>query len=227
MHNHQSAHDRPAVHGMLLVGESRPLLSHLPMFHAPHDYQLLLEVALRADAGDPFAMYVQDRRATGEKVYTWVPGPFSLSEFVANPQRPLTMTGTIFRGHFERGGVPITPDTIQANVQRVLFSRRLDPRMPPAEPRYLLFGSPDDAYLAHLISCPPDFDQVLRVDVRNVPSGWDGAALMLRIDGAQRVAGARLKEGDTVEGVPVSGALDPVQIVLRAELYFETSDLAS
>jgi hypothetical protein len=31
--------DHPAVHGMLMVGETQVLMSRLPMFHSPHDYQ--------------------------------------------------------------------------------------------------------------------------------------------------------------------------------------------
>ena len=33
---------------MLMVGETPLLMSHLPMFHSPHDYQILLETSLTA-----------------------------------------------------------------------------------------------------------------------------------------------------------------------------------
>jgi hypothetical protein len=48
-----SGHEHPAVHGMLVVGEGQLFLSHLPMFHAPHDYQIIMEVRLRGDESDP------------------------------------------------------------------------------------------------------------------------------------------------------------------------------
>ena len=54
--------DHAAVHGMLMVGEDRSLMSHLPMFHSPHDYQLLLEVNLSAPGSDPLKTYLDDRR---------------------------------------------------------------------------------------------------------------------------------------------------------------------
>jgi hypothetical protein len=39
--------DAPAVHGMVLFGgKQAAYVSHLPMFHAPHDRQLILKVAL-------------------------------------------------------------------------------------------------------------------------------------------------------------------------------------
>jgi len=62
-HVHGMAVDRPAVHGMLLVGTNALYVSHLPMFHAPHDYQALAEVALQDGAGDARARYVADKAA--------------------------------------------------------------------------------------------------------------------------------------------------------------------
>src|SRR5262245_41628455 len=61
-------HDPAAVHGMAMIGESRVFLSHLPMFHRPHDYQVLLEVELSAELRDvPAALH------------TFVPDPFELA----------------------------------------------------------------------------------------------------------------------------------------------------
>jgi hypothetical protein len=72
--------ERPAVHGMLMVGEARVLLSHLPMFHAPHDQQIILEASLSAPGFNPQKKYVDDRNATQTRIYTWVPKPFVLSD---------------------------------------------------------------------------------------------------------------------------------------------------
>jgi hypothetical protein len=105
---HSDAHpqgDHPAVHGMLIIGETRLLMSHLPMFHPPHDCQVLLS----APGSDPLKTYLDDGKASKSKVYTWVPKPFQLSALLAHPKIPLTMIGTIFRGHFERGGPETRP----------------------------------------------------------------------------------------------------------------------
>jgi hypothetical protein len=88
---------------MLIVGATRVLMSHLPMFHPPHDYQVLLEVSLSAAGSDPLQTYIDDRRASKSKLYTWLPKPFLLSDLVADPKVPLNMVGVIYRGHFERG----------------------------------------------------------------------------------------------------------------------------
>src|SRR5215218_7768508 len=74
MHDMTLPQAEPAVggHGMLLIGTTPAYLSHLPMFMAPHDFQVILEVAFTG-AGDPQARYIQDRQHTGTKLYTFSP----------------------------------------------------------------------------------------------------------------------------------------------------------
>ena len=82
------------------------------------------------------------------------------------------MVGTIFRGHFERGGVPITANNVVARVERVFYVGRLDPKARPlTELRYLMFGSSAEPFLAHLITCPPDFDQILAAEIEAAAAG--------------------------------------------------------
>ena len=42
---HGHAHPKKAVHNMALVGDHHVFLSHLPMFMAPHNAQVLLDAA--------------------------------------------------------------------------------------------------------------------------------------------------------------------------------------
>lgn len=225
--------DHPAIHGMLIIGEARVLMSHLPMFHSPHDFQVLLEVSLSMAGAAPSKTYLDDRRDTMSKVYTWVPKPFVLSTLVADPTMQPTMIGTIYRGHFERGGVAITSDQVEARVGRVLYARRLDPKAPaPTELRYLMFGSPAELFLAHLITKPPDFDQVLVAQVEIPLDGWlgglDGTAIALRIEGSGHAPNVPLKEGDRFRATRLdSPVIDAHPLAVSTEFYFETGDLAS
>ena len=44
-----SSHARasePAFHGMVLFGNKTHYISHLPMYHSPHDYQVVAQVSL-------------------------------------------------------------------------------------------------------------------------------------------------------------------------------------
>lgn len=115
---------------MVLVGQRRAYLSHLPMFMSPHDYQAVLEVTLTTDGADALAAYVTDRAANppggptrphpGSAMYGFAPtidktdgdpltDLFILSDLVtpSDPGDPRStpirtaFAGTVFRGHFE------------------------------------------------------------------------------------------------------------------------------
>ena len=46
--HHISATDKTSVHGMLIFGKEKIYASHLPLFHPPHDYQIILELELNS-----------------------------------------------------------------------------------------------------------------------------------------------------------------------------------
>ena len=256
-HGHDTSHeghaaaptDRPSVHGMLMVGEEMVYLSHLPMFMSPHDYQVILAVTLTNKGSDPQAIYVNDRRTTGERIYTFVPERFVLTDLVSpDPQHPRrgSFGGIPFRGHFERGGQPLPvttagqpaagkPPPVGVNVAWVVHFRKFDPdadQLPQLE--YLLFGKGEERFLAHLITRPPDFDQILSVKVaghaftdeelrQGVPVTFPGRA---------NAPKARIKESEKVSGrIPIAGEKGPetleLQLEAGVEFYFETGDLAT
>lgn len=223
----QTANDQPAVHGMLLVGTNRIFLSHLPMFHPPHNYQVILAVRLTAKESDPAAAYLEDRRKTGARLYTWVPEPLSLPSLIAKGDgAPSTMYGIIFRGHFERGGTPLMSDRIRADVTRVFHFRKFIPSTDPAEhSKYILFGESKDWYLAHWITRPPDYDQVLSVVLRNEFPLEIPESNSLLIDGRKNAVESRLVVGEKISGtaLPSERAVD---FEVGAEIYVETDDLA-
>lgn len=231
-HHHEPNAEHPALHGMLIVGQARVLMSHLPMFHAPHDYQIILETSLSAPGFDPQQKYVDDRNATQTLIYTWVPQPFVLSDLLKSHPTPPTMIGTIFRGHFERGGVAITDANVEARVERILYSRRLiasDPAL--AERRYVVFGSLSEPFLAHVITRPPDFDQITAVEIAapraNWLTDWQGVGITLKIDGIDRAINAPLSEGDQVNATQLDApATGSAVLTVRREFYLETGDLA-
>src|SRR5215213_6375157 len=169
-HEHDHEHGGLGRHGMLLVGEETAYLSHLPMFDDPnHAIQAILEVTFTDDGGNPQAAYVEDRRRTGTKIYTIDPKKFVLSDLVsADPQHHpprRSFNGTIVQGHFERGGTPIAEDVV-VEVTNIVHFRVFDPDAQGLpELRYLLFGKGSELFMAHLITKPPDFDQVLSVKV--------------------------------------------------------------
>ena len=162
-HEHGEDGEQPTMgfHGMLLFGEETLYLSHLPMFEGPHNFQVLLEAgfddaaleALRADRG------------AGGELHTFDPEKFPISELDDRNGTPArtSIMGTVFHGHFERGGTPISRD-VTAQVRNVVYFHELDLQAthnPDRDLEYLCFGRAGQLHLAHQITARPDFDQVL------------------------------------------------------------------
>lgn len=143
-HHHS---DMPSVHGMVIFGKSSIYLSHLPMFHSPHDYQAIMEVEITSDL----------RVAGG--LHTIVPEKFSLPEMMAKP-RPFK--AEIFAGHFERGGKLLGSTTVK--IKKILLFKKLNPSgQRPLQSTYYSFGNGKEQFLIHKISSRPDFDHILQV----------------------------------------------------------------
>ena len=152
------AGDSPAVHGLLVFGQKSIYLSHLPMFHHPHDYQVLLEADLGLDANAAF--FGDQKLHPDQKVYTFAPYPMVLPDVVVGK---ISFSGDLYRGHFEKDGVMIK-SSITASIRKVLYFQKFDPNATRARQlTYLLFGRAGDLWMAHLISTKPDFDQIAHV----------------------------------------------------------------
>jgi len=150
------------MHGMLLFGTETLYLSHLPMFMHPHNFQVILEVAL----DDAAAAAVRADREAGADLHTFTPDEFPITELDpagGGPARTV-LEGTVWRGHFERGGERLTAAT--ARVRQVVHFQEFDvgaTHQPDRDLGYLCFGLPGQLHLAHEITGKPDFDQVLTV----------------------------------------------------------------
>jgi hypothetical protein len=212
------------------------------MFMSPHDYQAIFEVTLEHSGTDAMAKYLADRKTGNSKMYSFAPAEnFVLTDLASPPDHP-TLTsfqGTIFRGHFEDGhfeqkGSPILEDIV-AHVARVVHFRKFDRHAEPLpQLSYLLWGSSQELLLAHLISRPPDFDQVVGVTVSGTPLSDTtvSSGVAVSVPGRTNVPENKIQEQEKlmVELQP-NGAqrTAPTELQLQAgtEFYFETNDLAS
>ncbi len=219
------------THGVLVVGEDPIYLSHLPMFMSPHDFQVILEVGFDQAATKA---YRDSRPTPGGEIYTLVPERFDIQELGPDAVHPRTsFMGTLFRGHFERGGT-VLKEGVTVAVAGIAHFRHFEAHAPKlAELEYFTFGTGGQRYLAHLVTRAPDFDQILTVEIPD-GDGRDGcAAGDARPDGPFTVPGSknavdqRIQAGTTAAGVlgtPDGGAR--VSVVAQAEIYLETGDLA-
>jgi hypothetical protein len=251
-HHHGGEDDkRPTLgsHGQLIVGEGPIYLSHLPMFMFnpdahPHNFQTILEVTFRNGGTDPQAGYIADRRQHPGTVYTLRPDSFDMIDLVA-PEggRPLlrSFQGLVVRGHFERSGRALpglepmpNPGEIPANmtvdVAHVVALREFQPDAEPlTDLEYLLFGAGDQLFAAHVITRPPDFDQVLSVRIVGAGPGDDvtRSGVRVAVPGRPNVATDRLRPGERVT-VEVRDTTTPASFQLETvdELYLEEDELS-
>jgi hypothetical protein len=147
-------------HGMALFGGKAGLYaSHLPMFHAPHDYQVVLQVRL----ADPALDAAVKQRLDGKTaLWTVAPEPFDLDRLRPGAPAPLRrFQADLVLGHFEQGGQTVYRSATVV-IDRVWLFRQLSP-LPKtsAVARYVQVGNGTHRYLIKEIDSRPDFDHIV------------------------------------------------------------------
>ena len=148
--------DPMAVHGMLIFGQKTTYASHLPMFHPPHDYQLIMQIHLEG-AKSVLNKY-ESLKANGDTLFTIAPEVMDLALVVNGSTKQFK--AQLFSGHFERGGQSIGPVTVV--VETFVVNKKLDP-LAPQQNQYTIFGQAGEYFAAHLINGKPSFDYIAKV----------------------------------------------------------------
>jgi hypothetical protein len=220
-------------HNMFAFGRDVVFLSHLPMFMAPHDAQLILEVTLEGAGGSLLEFWSREREGhPDERVYTVMPEKFALSTlYLGDPPARSSFRARFFRGHLEHGGAVI-PElaTVEVRVARVVYAKRFDQGGKPEELTYLLLGRGAERFIAHRISEPPDFDQILSVELAGSPISDEvmEAGVEVTLPDRANTAEERLRSRSTATARGhVNGAHQFLNLELTSihELYFEEGEL--
>jgi hypothetical protein len=241
------ASDPPSTHNMLVVGGKSVFLSHLPMFDdliedrsdytSMHRFQVILEVRFVRQGKDVTNSYTKDRESNaGMKMYTLQPARFVLAKlFTPTPENPelRSFRATIFRDHLERNGETIQGlEDVVVEVNKVVHARKFEPsQSKPPQLEYFLFGRGDELFLAHLITKPPDFDQILSVKTVGHQFTDEELARGVRVLVHDRAntATQRIKENEQAEAqFQVANAPQALNLPVQAgtEFYFEEGELA-
>ena len=239
--------DPPATHNMLVVGERTVFLSHLPMFDdlneeksdytSMHRYQVILEARFIRNRKDVTNVYTKDRESNAEiKMYTLQPARFVLARlFTPTAGAPAlrSFPATIFRDHLERNGETIKGlEDVVVKVNKVVLAREFDPsEKKPSQLEYLLFGKGDELFLAHLITKPPDFDQVIAVKTggHRFTDEELGKGVRVLLPERSNTAAQRIKENEqTTAHFQVANAAQVLELPVETgtEYYFEEGELA-
>jgi hypothetical protein len=238
----QSAHDDCGGHNMMLVGVNNAYLSHLPMFDSEHRFQVIFRATFETTSADGKTtniekVYTDDRMDHPEiGMYTVNPRHvFVLSRLFDENADPLrtSFVGRVFRGHFERPGRELIDglDGVDVGISRMIYARELEPDGEKSEElRYILFGDGEELFLAHEITRPPDFDQIVAVDVDGHGFTADDLerGVVVDVPGRENTAETRLRVEESVEAMAdVTGAGKPTKLRIHvvAEPYFEEGEL--
>ena len=234
--HHGEPPDPPATHGMAVVGTDSAYLSHLPMFMDVHDFQVLLEVEFIGPDGSPHTGYVDDRRQHPDALYTLKPRQMVLPELFPEDGQTArsSFQGSVFRHHYERVDPPApTPvkvaDAITVSVRRVVHARQFERTAKrPSQLEYILFGNGAELFFAHLISTPPDFDQLIKVRVNANLSDIDlGAGPRVTVPGRADIAAERIEAGGGTVPAVLHAADRDIEIGIDPgpEFYLEEGEL--
>jgi hypothetical protein len=197
-------------HGMALFGGKDGLYaSHLPMFHAPHDYQVVLQLHV-ADARVDAAL---KRRLDGKTaLWTVAPEKFDLDRLSPGATVPLRQfKADLVLGHFEQGGkTQYSAATLV--VDNVLLYRQLSPEVKKiSTATYVQIGNGNQRFLIKNIDSRPDFDHI--VSYRAASHAPYAPITIARNGVAEPDANA------------LAAALQAVPSAIRGTVYFFTEDL--
>ena len=218
--------DPIATHGMLLFGNQATYASHLPMFHAPHDYQVILKLRLADNPRAQTLLAYEQAKADGNKLFTMVPTPMDLTKVIAGELKEFN--ATIFVGHFERGGQKL--GSVQVEVEKSLFSAKLNGDQPDQQlERYVVFGEKGEYFGAHVIAGKPSFDSIVQVaPVMNLSTPCNTGACLppLQIPDSSLPMSVSALEGLPEIGDGLSNPEGGQNTTIKDILYLEVDELS-
>ncbi|XLZ67847.1 hypothetical protein ABT364_14900 [Massilia sp. SR12] len=198
------------THGMALFGGPEGLYaSHLPMFHAPHDFQVILQIHIADKATDAALRKRLDGKAA---LWTIDPEKFELSSIAPESEKPRKeFRADLVQGHFERGGSTQYKGT-KIVIDKVIMFRQLESKEHSAKlARYLQLGSGKQRFLIKEINARPDFDHIVAYTAE---PGAPTTPIQVRKWGVQQTGNDALAMALKVNMSAIAGTV-----------YFETGDL--
>jgi hypothetical protein len=149
-------------HGMALFGGKQGLYaSHLPMFHAPHDYQVVLRIRLADQAQDKALRARLDGKTA---LWTLAPEKFEIDRLAPGAGNPLAaFKADLVLGHFEQGGATQYAGAGVIVEQVLLFRQLATDAVQAPTARYIQLGSGTRRYLVKQVDSRPDFDHIVAI----------------------------------------------------------------
>ncbi|WP_153916003.1 hypothetical protein [Shewanella sp. TC10] len=159
------------THGMTIFGGNDGLFaSHLPMYHKPHNVQMVMQFHFSDPVVDKTVKQQLTQQAhQANQLWTIVPKPFDLMRLHPAQDNGLTqLQADVVEGHFERGGISRFTDQ-QVIIDKVIIFSELSMLVEQdkaANAQYLVIGANPQSqhqFLIKLIENRPEADHLLRM----------------------------------------------------------------
>ena len=137
---------------VLALPHDELVASHLPLYSPPHDYQILYKIEIPQDTIN---------QLKDLELVTFLPEKFDLQTLIDGKQ--ITLKGTFYKGHFERGGKAITTTSVKFSKQ--IFKRKLPIYSRQSKPsRFEIINLEKGTQIAlHHIQPKPSMDAIVQL----------------------------------------------------------------
>ncbi|SEK41446.1 hypothetical protein SAMN05216262_101302 [Colwellia chukchiensis] len=146
------------VHGMVLMNISSTIFAyHLPLYHKPHDVQLMYKLKVQDLA---LVQLVRDN-----KMVTIKPKPFNLQRLMRGEN--IALSADVYLGHFERDGSLVYEDMTLHFAEQV-YMRKLDDIAPASNVQAydaVTLQNSGQIFI-HQLQAPPSFDHLIYINVQ-------------------------------------------------------------
>ena len=223
-------------HNMMIVGGQTIFLSHLPMFHSRHRFQVIVEATFNKDGTSLHSIYMDHRqntppskctRSSRGNTFCFRGCSAATATHYCTPFRPRSI-GVIWSvAENSWNSSPIS----RSRVERVAYAEEVGRPggARPEELDYILFGGGAQLFLAHRITQPPRLRPVIqRHGVRPRLTEELVRGVSVRVLDRRNSPAERLRMGETMDAEGhVRGArvFLPFQVEVIAEIYFEEGEL--
>lgn len=145
------------VHGMVLMNKSSSVFAyHLPLYHKPHNVQLLYKLEVKNVA---LLNLVRDN-----DMVTIKPKPFNLQHLMRGEK--LAIEADIYMGHFERDGM-LVYENMTLQFTKKLYMRKLDDIEASSNTQEydaVTFDDSNRIYI-HRLQQAPSYDHLIHIDL--------------------------------------------------------------
>ncbi len=145
------------VHGMVLMSKSSTMFAyHLPLYHVPHNVQLLYQLEVK---DFNLVQVVRDN-----ELVTIKPKSFNLQRLMRGEK--LTVKADVYIGHFERDGMKVYSG-VDISFSKQLYVRELTDIAESSnqqEYEVISYNSKDDRLYVHKLQQAPSFDHIIHID---------------------------------------------------------------